>query len=57
MHTVHKNVAVELTGYEYIDVLTRTNYIIKIIIIFVETIRTSADEATGGVGTVSILVT
>ncbi len=47
-----QNVAVELTGYECMDVLTITSNSIPF-----ETIRTSAVEATGGVGTVSILVT
>ncbi len=47
-----QNVAVELTGYECMNVLTITDNSIPI-----ETSTTSADEATGGVGTVSILVT
>ncbi len=47
-----QNVAVELTGSEFMNVLTRTSNSIPS-----ETSTTSADEATEGVGTVSILVT
>ncbi len=47
-----QNVAVELTGYECMDVLTRTSNSIPS-----ETSATNAEEGTGGVGTVSILVT